>query len=255
MDIITFQIDTAWEDPSANFERIGALVAGCQVHSDSLLVFPELSTVGFSMNVEAVAESLHGETFQFFSGLAKEKGCHVLAGISGKDSESGLGLNEAVCFAPDGSEISRYRKVHPFPLSNESDYYRSGTEAVVFEINDWKVAPMICYDLRFPELFRAAIKQGAEVFLVIANWPDLREDHWITLLRARAIENQAYVAGVNRCGSDPTLNYSGASMIVNPLGEIIVQSGTEPGVLQATLDKNLLTDWRKNFPALKGMKI
>jgi predicted amidohydrolase len=256
MKIYCFQTDTVWEDPAANIGRIELLVANeNSIGPDSLLVFPELSTVGFSMNVESVAESQDGESFQFFSALAKKYDSHVLAGLLGKDEESGRGLNEAVCIAPDGSEVSRYRKVHPFPLAGEGDHYLAGTEAVVFEIGGWKVAPMICYDLRFPELFRSAVKQGAELFLVIANWPNLREDHWITLLRARAIENQAYVTGVNRCGDDPALSYSGASLIVNPMGEIIARAGSETEVIQSTLDKNLLVDRREKLPALADMKL
>ncbi|MCK5924056.1 MAG: carbon-nitrogen family hydrolase [Methylococcales bacterium] len=256
MKIHCFQTDTVWEDPAANFGRIELLVANEKsIGPDSLLVFPELSTFGFSMDVEAGAEPRDGESFQFFSALAKKYNCHVLAGLLGKDEESGLGLNEAVCFAPDGEEISRYRKVHPLPLAGEGDHYLAGTEAVVFEIRGWKVSPTICYDLRFPELFRSAAKQGAELFVVIANWPNVREDHWVTLLRARAIENQAYVAGVNRCGSDPTLNYSGVSLLIDPLGEILAQTGAEPEVICSALDKNFLNNWREQFPAIDDMKL
>lgn len=256
MEIHCFQTDVIWEDPRANFERIEELVSNLKsMPTGSLLVFPELSAVGFSMDVDAVAEPVNGDSFQFFSNLARRHACHVLAGIPGKDEATELGLNEAICFAPDGTEVSRYRKVHPFSFANESEHYLAGTEAVVFEIEGWKIAPIICYDLRFPELFRSAVKQGAGLFLVIANWPDLREDHWITLLRARAIENQAYVAGVNRCGNDPMLSYSGASLIVNPMGEVLARAGSKPEVIQSSLDKNLLSDWRHKFPALADMKL
>ncbi|MCB1088796.1 MAG: carbon-nitrogen family hydrolase [Verrucomicrobiae bacterium] len=254
MNLICCQTDIAWEDKRANFERIDGLLAGVAVSPGSLLVFPELSTVGFTMNVERVGEPMDGESTAYFSGLARRLACHIIAGIPGRD-DSGRGLNEAVCFRPDGTLGERYRKVHLFPLSGEGGHYLAGSEPILTRIDGWAVAPFICYDLRFPELFRRATRQGAELMVVIANWPAVREDHWITLLRARAIENQAYVAGVNRCGSDPNLEYSGASLIVSPTGEVLARADSSAGVISATLDRELFDGWRGRFPALADMKL
>lgn len=253
-NIHCFQTDTAWEDPIANFEVITRQVDELRPREGSLLIFPELCTTGFSMDVETIAEPSEGPSWRFFSDLARRYSTYIVAGIPSRDS-SGLGINEAVTFAPDGNEVSRYQKVHLFPLCNEGDFYTPGTGPMVFQWGDWKVAPFICYDLRFPELFRAAVKNGAEALVVIANWPAAREMHWLALLKARAIENQAYVVGVNRCGDDPNLTYSGASLIVSPTGDVIAQAGNSTEVLSATLEKASLLDWRTTFPALNDMRL
>jgi len=251
MKIAGLQTDIAWEDRHENFSRIDTLLAEAEEISEgSLLVLPELSTSGFTMNTSAVAEPRHGDSADYFSELARRNRSHVIAGIAGQNEDTTLGANESVCYSPDGAEIARYRKRNPFPLANEGDHYPAGNRTVVFEIDGWKVAPLICYDLRFPEPFREATALGAELFVVIANWPVVRVDHWITLLRARAIENLAYVVGVNRCGSDPHLQYPGASLVVGPKGEIIARAGAEPTVLRAEIDHESLLQWRRDFPAL-----
>lgn len=206
------------------------------------------------MDVPKIAEPLHGPTWQYFSGLALKYSSHVVAGIPVRDN-SGKGLNAAVVFSPSGEELCRYRKIHLFPLAGEGEHYLPGTEPVLFDWGPWKATPVICYDLRFPELFRIAARQGANLFVVIANWPASREEHWITLLRARAIENQAYVAGVNRCGTDPNLAYSGASLIVDPKGQIMARAGSDPECLSAHLDKEELDSWRQTFPALSDIRL
>lgn len=253
MEIICCQTDIAWEDRFANFARIESMLENAEIAPGSLLVFPELCTAGFTMNVEAVAEAPNGESALFFAGLADRYASLVIAGIPGRDA-SGRGLNEAVCFRPKAG-IARYRKTHLFPLAGEGKHYLAGSEPISLSWGGWNVSPFICYDLRFPELFRKATKQGAELLVVIANWPAVREDHWITLLRARAIENQAYVAGVNRCGSDPNLEYSGASIIVSPTGEVLALAGSEAGMIRASLDRETFDGWRSRFPALADMKM
>lgn len=251
MTVTGVQTDIAWENRVENFSRIEDLLGdGPTPEPESLLVFPELSTSGFTMNTAAVTEARGGESETFFSELARRHQTHVIAGVASQNENPKLGANEAVCFGPDGREIARYRKRNPFPLAQEGDHYPAGNRAVVFEINGWKVASLICYDLRFPEPFREAATLGAELFIVIANWPVVRVDHWTTLLRARAIENLAYVVGVNRAGSDPHLSYPGASLVVGPKGEILAEAGAEPGLIRAELDHDALRQWRRDFPAL-----
>ncbi len=250
MTVVGLQTDIAWEDRRANFSRIEELIGATEIASGSLLVLPELSTAGFTMNTAAVTEPRGGESEQFFSALAKRHHSHVIAGIASQNENPALGANESVCFGPDGCEVARYRKRNPFHLANEADHYPGGSKAVVFEMNGWKVAPLICYDLRFPEPFREATALGAELFVVIANWPVTRVDHWTTLLRARAIENLAYVVGVNRAGSDPHLSYPGASLIVGPKGEVLAQAEAAPCAIRADLDRDALLQWRRDFPAL-----
>lgn len=248
--IFCFQSSTVWENPHSNFDLLEAVVKSADPGPGSLLVFPELSTVGFSMDTKKVAESIDGPSIEFFSKLAAERACHVISGIPFM-SDAGRISNSAFCFAPDGSVAGRYDKMRPFPLVDEGGFYSAGTATTVVDCDGWKVAPFVCYDLRFPELFRNAVVKGGEVLVVIANWPSKRVEHWTTLLRARAIENQAYVVGVNRCGSDPNFSYPGASAIVDPMGEIVALAGDATETIQAPLERSVLDGWRKEFPALE----
>jgi omega-amidase len=255
MRIFGFQTDIAWEDRSANFSRIEAMEQACgPIEANSLVVFPELATSGFTMNIAAVAEPRDGESAQFFSGFAKKHHSNVIAGVAATGDEPGLAANEAACFSPEGNEVARYRKMNPFIVAGEGNYYPAGKSPVVYQIGDWKVAPLICYDLRFPEPFRTATSMGAELIVVIANWPAIRVDHWTTLLRARAIENQACVVGVNRAGNDPMHEYPGASIILGPQGEILAAADDSATVISAVLDREKLLKWRRDFPAIAGLK-
>ena len=157
-------------------------------------------------------------------------------------------------FSPEGVELARYRKMHSFTYAGESQHYRQGSALSLFEINGFRIAPFICYDLRFPEIFRQATKRGVDLFAVIANWPAAREQHWLTLLKARAIENQAYVAAVNRCGDDPRLHYSGRSLIIDPHGDVLADAKDQKGTISGLLDLEYLHKYRREFPALADMR-
>lgn len=250
MKVAGCQWDIAWEDRAANFRMVDDLLDG--VEQADLVVLPEMFGTGFSMNVPAIAEKEPSETEAFLRDLAKRKGGAALGGLVRADAD-GWGRNELIAFDSSGEELTRYQKIRTFRYTRESDHFRSGTEIEVFRYRDWKIAPFICYDLRFPELFRAAAGRGAELFIVISSWPTARVDHWITLLRARAIENLAYVVGVNRCGSDPANEYPGRSLIVDPLGKVLADGGDEAGVCEATLDREILLAWRNEFPALQDI--
>jgi omega-amidase len=247
------QLDIAWEDKRANYERVLALLAAQPLPRGSLLALPEMFATGFSMNVAAIHEPAGGETERFLAGVAREHGIDVVAGIVTVASD-GRGRNEAVVFGADGQERARYCKLHPFSYSGESQHYAPGERVCTFAWGGATVAPFVCYDLRFPEAFRAGVRRGAQILLVIANWPAAREAHWLALLRARAIENQAYVLGVNRCGSDPRLAYSGRSLIVDPRGEILADGGSQPGIVSAEIDIEALAEYRRTFPALADMR-
>ena len=163
-------------------------------------------------------------------------------------------LNEAVCIAPSGRRVASYAKVHLFSPGDESRHYAPGAEITLFRWGKMKVAVFICYDLRFPEIFRMAVQRGANVLVVIANWPGKRHSHWTALLRARAIENQAYAIGVNRCGSDPQLDYHGGSLIVNPWGETVAEAGRGETLISAKLDLTALNRIRFDFPVLRDIR-
>jgi predicted amidohydrolase len=149
--------------------------------------------------------------------------------------------------------VAKYRKMHPFSLGGENEHYAAGQDPVIFDWNGVKVCPLVCYDLRFPEIFRTAVVRGAEVFVVIANWPRARQRHWEILLKARAVENQAYLVGINRVGRDPNLKYRGGSLIVDPRGEVIAEGMEREVVIRAEIDPADLRDYRRRFPALRDM--
>jgi predicted amidohydrolase len=169
-------------------------------------------------------------------------------------SKEGRGLNQSVVFAPDGQETARYTKMQPFNLGGEGQHYAAGQQIVTFSWQGFVVAPFVCYDLRFPELFRAGARAGAQLFVVIASWPVKRIQHWVTLLQARAIENLAYVVGVNRCGDDPKYSHNGHSLIIDPHGATLADAGMKEGVFSADVAVAEVVSWRKDFPALNDMR-
>jgi len=253
MNVIGCQIDIEWEDKAANHTYVREFLQQAAPAPNSLIILPEMFATGFSMNVEAIADDEDRTTQDFLSGLAAEFKAFVLGGIV-IHSKDGRGLNQTVVYTPSGSELTRYTKLYPFSYAGETEYYTPGTEIQTFSCNSFVVAPFICYDLRFPEAFRAATKQGAQLLIVIANWPAAREEHWMSLLKARAIENQAFVIGVNRCGVDPNHTYSGRSRIIDPRGEILSAAGSSEGWVEAQLDLQDLLNYRSEFPALEDMR-
>jgi omega-amidase len=255
MNIACCQFDIRWEDKPTNYRRVEAMIAGSQLPPDTLLLLPEMFATGFTMNAQAVAEPEDGPTVQFLSGLAERHGIFVHAGLVLAGDSDGSPRNTAVTFDTSGRRIGRYAKVHLFSFAGEQKHYQPGTEVVAVPLLGTVMAPAICYDLRFPELFRAAVGQGAEIIAVIACWPESRESHWLALLKARAIENQCYVAAVNRCGQDPSgQRYSGRSQIIDPHGEVVADAGSREEVIVASIDLEELRAYRANFPVLKDAR-
>ncbi|MBN1766439.1 MAG: carbon-nitrogen family hydrolase [Sedimentisphaerales bacterium] len=253
MNVVGCQHDIVWENKAATQEKVKALFMDVSIESGSLIVLPEMFDTGFSHNVTAIAEDGRALTFGFLSGLAREYDSYVLGGIVTKTVQN-WGHNQAVLVGPDGQERTRYTKIHPFTYSGESVHFEPGSELCVFECGGFKVCPLICYDLRFPEVFRKALGQGVQMFVVIANWPGERQGHWSTLLQARAIENQAYVVGVNRCGRDPNHDYAGGSCIIDPRGEILARAGDSEMIITAQVDVNEVNEYRNQFPVLDDRK-
>lgn len=253
MNIYGIQLDILWENKAANHAKVRSLLTKVAPVRGSLVVLPEMFSTGFSMNVAGIAEGEKRETEVFLSRTAQEFGVFMLGGVVTATAE-GQGLNQSVIFAPDGKEVARYSKMQPFNLGGEGQHYAAGDQIVTFPWQGFVVAPFVCYDLRFPELFRAGARRGAQLFVVIACWPVKRIQHWITLLQARAIENQAYVVGVNRCGDDPKYSHNGRSLIIDPHGTILADAGEREGVMSAEVAVETVVAWRKEFPALQDMR-
>jgi predicted amidohydrolase len=244
------QFDIAWEDKPANHRIIEDLLAEADLPAGSLVVLPELGDSGFSFNLDRIADD---QTTLWACRLARRLHVWLQAGhaIRGKD---GRGRNCATLIDPRGAIAGTYHKVHPFSFGREAEHFSGGEHLLIRTCGAALVAPLVCYDLRFPELWRLAALAGAQVLTIGANWPQTRQPHWRALVLARAIENQAYVVAVNRIGSDPHLAYSGGSLIVSPTGIVLAEAGAEPAVLQAELDMQALRQWRAEFPALRDIR-
>lgn len=253
MEIIGLQWNLEWENKAANFARASELTAEAAPMPGALVVLPEMFATGFSMNVAGIGEETAGESLAFLSSLARRHEIFVTAGIVTR-SGSGRGFNEAVTVDPDGRERARYRKMHPFRYGGEDGSYDAGSAPALWRWRDVMVAPFVCYDLRFPEIFRLGAAAGAECFVVIANWPAARIEHWRVLLRARAIENQAYVLGVNRCGADPKLNYPGSTLAVDPHGNLLGELGDGDGALKVEMDPEAVRTCRRKLPFLRDLR-
>lgn len=253
MKVIACQYEIAWEDKPANHRRLEAWLRQHRLEPGSLVLLPEMFGTGFSMNVQQTAEGEDRPDERWIIELAAELNVCLLGGVV-RLGPDGRGRNEAVAFGPDGNELARYAKLHPFSHASEDRYFVGGDRLALFQWQGLTVAPVVCYDLRFPELFRRLVRAGAEVFAVIANWPAARDHHWRPLLRARAIENQAFVVGLNRCGQDPNVEYAGQSIAYDPQGHPLAESGGEPTLLTCDLDRQVLDAYRATFPALRDMR-
>jgi len=253
MKVLCAQLDITWEERQSNYVKVRAMVDQYRPEAGSLLVLPEMFSSGFSMNVSKIKEGNPSQTEQFLGAIARLYSIYIVAGevTLGPD---GKGRNDAVVFDIQGRPILRYTKLHPFSMGGESQHYSGGDSINLFNWLGFYVCPFICYDLRFPEIFRAATRKGAHLFTVIANWPSKRENHWVTLLQARAIENQAYVIGVNRCGSDPGHLYPGRTLVIDPQGAIVADGGREEGLVTADVDLTKVLAWRKEFPVLQDSR-
>jgi predicted amidohydrolase len=254
MNVHLVQINSVWEDRSANHAKARQLIANASPQPGSLIILPETFSTGFSMNLAITGEPEMGPTEQFLRELAAQYQSCVIGGVV-TSTEDGRGMNQALALAPDGSVLARYTKNHPFSLGGEDKAHRAGTDVSLFEWQGLRIAPLICYDLRFPELARTAVRAGAEALVFIAAWPVKRIQHWITLLQARAIENLAYAIGVNRCGTDPEFTYTGRSLVVDPHGLIIADATEQERVVSARIEPAVLHDWRSQFPALRDAGI
>jgi predicted amidohydrolase len=251
MKIGLVQYSPVWENKLVNIKKISELLKDFE--QIDLLIFPEMTLTGFTMKSNEFAEDLDEEGFQYFTSLAREKKCAIMYGTIEKGKRKNF--NTLVHLNNQGNILSTYRKIHPFSYSKENIFYGKGKETVVTKVKGYKIGLSICYDLRFPELYRFYAKEKVHLIVDIANWPDTRIEHWRALLKARAIENQCYVAGVNRVGDDPKLHYNGCSSVFDPMGKEIVSVENDEKVIIAEIDKSVIDDVRKKLPFLNDMRL
>ncbi len=251
MRVHLVQFDIAWEDPPTNWATVEAMLQEASIPPGGLVVLPELGDVGFSMSVDRTTRTASA---QWAAKLAAQCQCWVLHGWAELDA-AGVAHNVAGLATPSGQIAGRATKLHPFSPMREAQAYAPGTNLTLFPaVAGATVCPLICYDLRFPEAFRAATFAGADVLVVMANWPAKRAHHWKTLAQARAIENQTAVLACNRTGADPQASYAGDSMIIAADGTVLAEAGQDATILSADLDLDAQTKWRQRFPSLQDAR-
>lgn len=235
----------AWNDPQANRDELARLLKPLAGQSD-LIVLPETFTTGFSINPEAPAEPPDGPTSQWMRQLAEELDAAITGSVITLDTERRY--NRLYWATPQG--LRHYDKRHLFRMAKEHELFAPGREALCVEWRGFRVCPLICYDLRFPVFSRRRPVLEYDLLLYVANWPVPRRNAWRQLLRARAIENLAFVVGVNRVGKDGNgFDYAGDSAAIDFLGETIVDLGDSPAVQTVELDLQALRAFRERFPA------
>ena len=249
MRIALNQLEMRWEDKTANLATAKAAVKAAAARGCDIIAFPEMTLTGFSMNTDATAEPPGGPSERAFAELAAENGVAILAGLVER-TERGC-ANLAVFFDSEGSIAAKYVKSRLFPLAGEPERHIPGDGPKPFPVAGTPAAALICYDLRFPELFRA-VAEDVRIFFVIANWPAARSDHWKTLLKARAIENQCFVAGVNRTGTAPDgTEHSGDSAIFAPDGAQTPRLDIDGPNLVFEIDPDAVDAHRRRYPFLR----
>jgi omega-amidase len=242
MKIAIIQTQLFWENPTQNRKHFEEKINSISQEVD-LIVLPEMFTSGFTMNPQAVAETMDGETILWLTALAKAKNCAITGSLV--ITENGNFYNRLVFIFPSG-EIQFYNKKHLFSLAGEDKVYTAGSEKLIINYKGFKICPLICYDLRFPVFSRNV--ENYDVLIYVANWPKPRVNAWDILLKARAVENLCYVVGVNRIGQDENkLEYIGHSQAVDYLGNNILEPQENEGVFIVALDKEKMLETRKKL--------
>ncbi len=262
MSILTItgiQTKLHWEDKKANLQMFEEKIKSISQPTE-IVALPEMFSTGFSMHPEKLAETMEGETMEWIKRISAEKKIILTGSLI--IEEGGHYFNRLIWMMPDG-QFGYYDKRHLFAYADEDQHYHAGSKRLIASIKGWKINLLVCYDLRFPVWSRQVSVSASQVeaavaapeydlLIYVANWPERRNHAWKTLLQARAIENQCYVAGINRVGEDENKIYhSGDSMVIDPLGEILYHKKDEEDIFTITLDKSHLKIIREKFPFWK----
>ncbi len=244
LKVTLIQSELVWEDIDSNLAGFNSRIDAIE-EDTHLIVLPEMFSTGFTMNAPALAQDMKGSAVKWIIEKSAEKNVDMVGSIIADDG--GKFFNRLLWAKPNG-EIFTYDKKHLFRMAGEEKIYSAGTKNITVELNGWRIRPFICYDLRFPVWTRNIANQfDAAIF--IANWPERRSAHWKALLQARAIENQCYMIGVNRVGTDGNgLSYSGDSSIIDPWGNIIFQKSNQTCIHTSELSYDVLKTSREDFP-------
>jgi predicted amidohydrolase len=252
MKVGLVQYSPEWENKENNIIKLNKILEE-KLSDEELLIFPEMTLTGFTMESEKYAEEIDGTGMLFFINTAKKYKRNIFAGVIEKDNNKIY--NSLIHFDKNGIITARYRKIHPFTMTKEKERYHSGNEIVKTKIENINFGLTVCYDLRFPELYRLYGKEKVDVLVNIANWPVTRIAHWKLLLKSRAVENQCFMIGVNRVGKDPYETYNGFSIIIDPMGNEIIVSDNEESIISTELDFSLVEKTRNKMPFLNDIKL
>jgi len=244
------EYDTGWHQPDGSLNRASICVQRAASTGARLVVLPEMCATGFTMKPEDWAEPVGGPIFTRLSKMAARNDVWLIAGVA--VSEANGFRNVAAVFDASGELVGTYAKQRVFAYGGEHEHYTPGSAPLIVDIDGVRVSPFVCYDIRFPELFRAA-SPNADLLVVIANWPAVRRSHWDALLPARAIENLSYVVGVNRTGNGGEIQYDGGSAAYDPWGEPVAQrlAIASPSVVDVSTGR--VAGIRAKYPFLEDM--
>lgn len=252
MKVAVVQHDIVWADRDANFSRLESSVREATAHGATFVVLSEMFSTGFVVDRDDIGEPEGGASAAFLSRLSGELGVWLCGSCPEVVDGDSRPFNSLVVASPDGT-VHRYRKIHPFTYGGEDRHFRAGNEFLTVGIDGVRVSFFVCYDLRFADEFWA-LAHDTDMYVVPANWPVSRREHWMSLLKARAIENQAYVVGCNRVGSGGGLDYSGDSRIFDPLGTALAEGGDTETILYADISADTVAATRARFPFLQDRR-
>ncbi len=254
MKVCLVSLNQVWENKIANEDKCSSFINKASKDKADIIIFPEMTLTGFSTNIALTAEDeSSSETIKEFTKFAVAYNIAIIYGVVIRNGEKAL--NKLIFINRDGEILAKYSKIHPFSFSDENKYFNAGSSLQTAIYFDMKIGFTICYDLRFPELYQALSKE-AHIIINIANWPEKRIEHWNVLLRARAIENQVYMIGVNRTGTDGNnLKYEKSSQIIDPEGKTVLPSFSEKEYDLFEIDPKTIYEIRNNFPMKNDRKI
>lgn len=248
------QMDIKFGDPAVNFGTVTRMAEEAKRLGSQAVIFPELWSTGYDLiNASRFASSLTVGLFADLSALAQRTGIHILGSTLSVLSKGKIG-NTLTVFAPDGRLLADYSKIHLFRLMEEHRHLTAGNKPVAVDLPFGRAGLAICYDLRFPELFRGYALSGADVVFLPAEWPHPRLSHWQTLARARAIENQMFMVAVNRVGRDPHNGFFGHSLVVDPWGDVLAEGGEGEELITLALDQSRVQEARRTIPILQDRR-
>ena len=252
MRIALTQMDQKWENKKENLLTCEVLINEAKNHGVDLIIFPEMTLTGFSMNYSAVAEEKESKNLEKFKKLAQSNDIAIIFGLVIKNEK--YGTNSAIFLSREGEVLGTYNKIHPFSIAGEDENIKGGELLCVVENLNLRIGITICYDLRFPELY-SALSQHCDLVVNIANWPAKRQDHWFSLIKARSIENQIYVAGINRTGIDgKSIEYKKSSLLVNPNGDIVRPLLENEDFAIYEIDQNMVGEFRDSFSTVQDRR-